>query len=162
KLVEISSKNPNGLIVAAELRVGEAFSPLMAVVTDSSQADSVRVRALEAFAKANETEAHGAINAALKSSQANVRSAARKIWTDRFPAEVVASLSDTLNSGTVHERQEAMGLLASLRNPAASEIVREWIGKLESRRCPPELQIEVLDAAAKSSDASLVERQKKF
>src|SRR5262249_44171744 len=87
-LVEIGSKNPNGVIVAAELRVGEAFSPLMAVVTDSSQADSVRVRALEAFAKANETEAHGAINAALKSSQANVRSAARKIWTDRFPAEV--------------------------------------------------------------------------
>jgi quinoprotein glucose dehydrogenase len=162
KLVEVSRKNPNGLIVAAELGVNEAFPPLMAILSDGAQAEAVRVRALEAFAKANETEAHSAIDVALKSPSARVRSAARKLWTDRFPAQVVAALADTINTGTVHERQEAMDLLASLRNPAANEIVREWMGKLETGRCPPELQIEVLDAAAKSSDATLVGRQKQI
>ena len=102
-----------------------------------------------------------AIDGAFKSPSTEVRSAARKLWADRFPTQVVEVLGDTMNTGTVRERQEAMDLLAGLRSPAASKIIGEWMGRVEAGSCPPELQIEVLAAAAKSSDATLASAPEK-
>jgi quinoprotein glucose dehydrogenase len=62
----------------------------------------------------------------------------------------------------MHERQEAIDLLAGLTDSASRKLISDWMGRVESNQCPPEIQIEVLEAAAKSSDASLVKRQKSF
>jgi quinoprotein glucose dehydrogenase len=162
KLVEISATNPGGLIVAAELGVDEAFEQLYTVVSNDAQPEDVRVRALAAFRKANDDAVHKAIDAGVKSPAAAVRSAARKLWADRFPTQVVERLSDTINSGTIEERQAAIDTLAGIKNSAAIDALRDWMGRLENGTCPPELEVEVLDAAAKSTDPALVARQKQF
>jgi quinoprotein glucose dehydrogenase len=162
KLVEISATNPGGLIVAAELGVEDAFIPLCAVVSSDSQPEDVRVRALAAFGKASDATVHRAIDIGVKSPTPSVRSAARKLWADKFPAQVVDRLSDTVNAGTVEERQSALDTLASIKTSASIDVIRDWMGRLENGTCPPELQVEVLDAAAHSTDSALVERQKQF
>ncbi len=162
KLVEVSSSNPAGLIVAAELGVDEAFAPMMSIVTNEAQPEQMRIRAIAAYGKANENVTHQAIDAGLKSTNAGVRTAALKLWSNRFPTQVVERLRDTLNTGTMPERQAAMDMLAGLASPAAREVVGHWMERLESGKCPPELQIEVLEAAGKSTDAKLVERKKRF
>jgi len=162
KLVEVSATNPVGLIVAAELGVDEARGPLLAIVTNNSHTEETRARALAAFGKASDDQVHQAIDAGLKSRGASVRAAARKLWADRFPTEVVDRLSETVESGTTRERQAAIDTLAGLKIPAAEKVVAAWMNRLEQGQCPPELAVEVLDAAGKSPDAAVVEQQKQF
>ena len=71
-------------------------------------------------------------------------------------------LSDTINSGTTQEQQSAIDTLAGMKVPAAREIVSTWMKRLEGGNCPPELTVEILDAAVKSADSALIERQKKY
>ena len=162
KLIEISTANPVGLIVAAELGVDEAYNPLLAILTNDSQPEPARVRALAAFGKAGDDVVHQAIDAGIKSPNAAVRSAARKLWADRFPTQVVERLSDAINTGTTQERQSSIDTLAGIKSPAAVAVIRDWMERLENGTCAPELQVELLEAAGKSSDAELVARQKQF
>lgn len=161
-LVKESAANPVGLIVAAERGVEDAYAPLLAIVTNDALPEETRARALAAFGKAKDDQVHQATAAGLKSSGASVRAAARKLWADRFPAEVVERLRDTIESGTAREKQSAIDTLAGLKSPAAEKVISVWMDRLEQGKCPPELAVEVLDAAGKSPDASLAERQKKY
>ncbi|HEX4415591.1 MAG TPA: PVC-type heme-binding CxxCH protein [Lacipirellulaceae bacterium] len=162
KLTEVAATNPGGLILAAEFEIEDAYHPLLAVLANDAQPEATRATALSAFAKAPDSIAHQAIETGLKSPHESVRVAARKLWADRFPSEVVDQLQETLDSGVVHERQSALDTLAGLRTPPANAVVENWLERLERGECPAALQIEVLDAAAKSNDAHLVERQKQF
>lgn len=162
KLVEESAANPVGLIVTAELGIEDAYSPLLAVVTNDKLTEEIRARALAAFGKAKDDQVHQATAAGLKSTGASVRAAARKLLADRFPGEVVERLRDTIESGTTREKQSAIDTLAGLKSPAAETVISAWMERLEQGKCPPELAVEVLDAAGKSPDKSLVERQKKY
>lgn len=162
KLVGTSATNPAGVVVAAELGIEDAYGPLQAVLTNDKLPADVRAQALAAFGKANDAQVHQAIDAGLESTAATVRAAARKLWADRFPAEVVERLRDTIDSGTVREKQSAIDTLAGLKSAEAGKIVGTWMGRLEEGKCPPEIAIEILEAAGKSPDGSLVERQKKF
>jgi quinoprotein glucose dehydrogenase len=162
KLVEVSKSDPLGLIVAAELGVEDAYVPLVTVVTNDALPEELRVRAVAAFGKANNDPLRAAIDVALASTTAGVRAAARTLWADRFPDQAVGHLSDTIDSGTTQEQQSAIDTLAGMRVPAAREIVSGWMKRLEDGNCPPELTVEILDAAVKSADSALIERQKQY
>jgi quinoprotein glucose dehydrogenase len=162
KLKAAGAKNPLGLIVAAELGVQDAYSPLLALMSDDSLSDALRIRALNAFGKAQDDLVHQAIAMGVKSAKPQLRSAARKLWSDRFPNEVVEQLSETMTAGTMQEQQAAMDTLAGLTSPKAQEVVRSWMNRLASGDCPAELQLEVLDAAGRSTDPAVVEQQKSF
>jgi quinoprotein glucose dehydrogenase len=62
----------------------------------------------------------------------------------------------------VPERQAAINMLAQLDLPAARQAISDWFNRVENGKCPPELQLDVLEAAAQSTDAALAERQKKY
>jgi quinoprotein glucose dehydrogenase len=162
KLQDISGANPGGLIVAAEFGIDDAYRPLLAVLSNDTQPEAVQALALAAFGKAPDSIVHQAIDAALKSPRESVRAAARKLWANRFPAEAVDHLAHALDSGAMHERQSALDTLAGLGSPAASAVIDGWLKRLESGECPAALQIEVLEAAAKSGDTHLVQQQKQF
>jgi quinoprotein glucose dehydrogenase len=153
---------PLGIIVAAELGIDEAFSPLLAVVGDESLPKELRVRAIAAFGNAKDAATRTAIDAGVDSKSPEVRAAARKLWSERFPNDVVDHLADAAANGTTTERQAAIDTLAGLGSPKAAAAIRDWMAQLETGQCPPELQLEVQEAAAKSNDAALRERHKKF
>jgi quinoprotein glucose dehydrogenase len=162
QLVKMSAHHPEGLVVAAEACVENAFAPLLAVLSNDAQPEAIRVRSIAAFGKASDALAHQAIDAGIKSPNEAVRSAARKLWADRFPSQVVEQLTSTLEMGTTHERQAAIDALATLNTEAANAQIRGFFEQLEKGNCPPELQVEVLEAAGKSKDEKLVEREKQF
>jgi quinoprotein glucose dehydrogenase len=162
KIVSKDNPIPLGVVVAAELGIEDAYTPLLAVVGDEALPKDLRIRAVAAFNKASDATTRQAIDAALKSGTPEVRAAARKLWSDRFPNDVVEQLADAAANSTMPERQAAIDTLASLDSPKAVEVIRHWMDQLETGNCPAELQLEVLEAAAKSKDAPLVERQQKF
>lgn len=161
-LREAASTHPGGVILAAEFEIDDAYQPLLAVLSNDARPEATRAAAIAAFGKAPDSLAHQAIEIGLKSPSEAVRVAARKLWADRFPSEVVGQLADTLSTGAVHEQQSALDSLALLHSPAANSVIENCLDRLEHGQCPAALQIEVLDAAAKTNDAHLIERQKQF
>jgi quinoprotein glucose dehydrogenase len=162
RLVKLAPTNAAGLVIAAELGVDDAREHLLPIVKSESQPETIRVRAIAALGEASDALVQQAIDAGLKSSAVGVRTAARKLLAKRFPEQVVGRLSETMKSGTIAERQAAIDTLSSLSTPEAREALRDWMGRLENGDCPPELQIEVLEAAGKSADPALALRQKRF
>lgn len=155
-LEALSGTNPGGLLVAAEVGVDGAFTSLLPVIANNQLTEDVRVRAVAAYSKTPDALAQEAIDTGLKTSNAAVRAAARKLLAERFPHEVIGQLKDALHHGATAERQSAIDTLASLGTPVAKEVLAEWLQRLENDDCPPELQIELLDAAEKSKDSAFL------
>jgi quinoprotein glucose dehydrogenase len=151
-----------GVVVAAELGIHDAFMPLMSVVENEELSPSLRVRAMKALKSADAPIAETAIDAGIKSKAPGVRSAARQLLVERFPVQAVKPLREATESATMPERQAAIDMLAELDAPAARQVIAHWMSHVEENTCPPELALNVLEAAAKSSDPAIVERHKKY
>ncbi len=158
----VAADDGSGVVVAAELGMSEAFGALMQVVDNESAPALVRARAVEALTNADEIMVMEAIEAALASSHAEVRRAGRRLLAKRLPENAASILREASESATTPERQEAIGLLAGLDAPAASEAIADWMQRVEQGECPTELALEVLEAAGESGDDALVARQRAF
>lgn len=66
----------------------------------------------------------------------------------------LAELIGQLERGTTAERQAAFAALGGSTNAAAVSPLTEWLNKLLAGQVPPELQLDVLDAATKAALAS--------
>jgi quinoprotein glucose dehydrogenase len=151
-----------GVVVAAELGIQDAFPPLVGVVKDKTIAARLRARAMKALTNADASIAEGAIEAGLKSTAPDVRSAARQLLVERFPTRAIEPLREAAESATMPERQAAIDMLAGLDAPAAREAIGQWLGRVEDNTCPPELALNVLEAAAMSPVAAIVERHREY
>src|SRR5690606_18998631 len=100
RILEASPHDATGLVVAAELGVSQAYQPLIDVLTNEDQAESLQVRALAALGGADEEIAKQALDAGLASKRARVRSAAQALLVKRFPARAIEALNQVINSAT--------------------------------------------------------------
>ncbi len=151
--------DPTGIVVAAELGLPEAIGVLLGVVENERVPGALRARAVGALASADDAVVLQALDAALASPQVEVRLAARRLLVERFPARAVEALTSAAESASMPERQEALQILASIDAPAAHDAIARWLARVEQGDCPPELVLEVLEAAATSPDAAVVARQ---
>ena len=162
RIVEASASDATGLVVAAEVGVQEAFTPLVGIISSPAQSNELRSRALAAIGAADEGLVLQAVDAGLASTQPAVRGAARQMLAKRFPARAVRVLQAALESSTPAEQKAAMDSLAELDLPDARTIIGQWMDRLERGECPPAMALEVLDAAGRSSDAALADRRKAY
>jgi quinoprotein glucose dehydrogenase len=162
KILEAGVHGGIGLVVAAELGVHEAHHPLASIVGNSAYSPELQARAIAALGVADESLLTQVIEAGLKSDEPEVRSAARQLLIQRFPDRAVEQLSQAVDSATMSERQAALTMLAKLDDPGAREVVGDWFTRLEQGGCPPQLQLEVLDAASQSTDSEVQQRYKTY
>jgi putative heme-binding domain-containing protein len=52
--------------------------------------------------------------------------------------------------------------LARLDSPESHQVIGEWLDRIEEGSCPRHIELDVLEAAAASSDAALSDRQKSY
>jgi quinoprotein glucose dehydrogenase len=161
-MIEAGVHGAPGVVVAAELGVQDAYPSLAGVVVDDRHAAALRARAVAALAKAQEPLALAGLDAAMRSDEPAVRSAALQLMQRRFPDRAVAEAIKVAESGATMERQAAIVTLAKLDAPAAREAIRQWVERLERGQCPPEIQLEVIEAASQSGDTALVEQIKAY
>jgi putative heme-binding domain-containing protein len=162
KLIAAGVPGGLALVVAAELGIADAHAPLIAVLADDAHSPEVHARALAALGAAETSIAAQAIDAGLKSEAPAVRSGARKLLMQHFPEQAVEQLQDVLETATIRERQAALGMLAGLDLPAAHAIIKHWMDRLEDGACPPELQLEVIEAVLGSTDPALAQRYQQY
>jgi quinoprotein glucose dehydrogenase len=162
QIAAAASRDGTGIVVAAELGMPEAISLLSSIIESDASPAALRARAIASLEKADDDVVLSAVEAALASSTVEVRNAARRLLSRRFPERAIEALRAAADSATTAERQEAIQILATLALPAARETLAAWMSRVEDGSCPADLALDVLDAAAASSDSALVDRQDKF
>ncbi len=144
---------------AGRLEMKEVAPTLLTLMRNDTSAP-IRVASLNALQALAAPELAEAVTIALDGKDAQLRMAA----ISAIPAipgdegQKAAQLDAVIKSGAIGEQQAAVGALGRLKGPAAQASLDALLGRVESRSVPPELQLDVLDAARASESPALAKK----
>jgi quinoprotein glucose dehydrogenase len=116
------------------------------------------VQALRALERLHAKQLNGSMTAALDDHEPAIRADGRRILAKLRPAEAIAPLTAALTNGETIERQSALATLATMKNSQADALLSQWLDKLLAGRVPPDMQLDLLEAAAARRIAPLHDR----
>lgn len=148
--------------VATKLGIKEGASAAFALLADEKQRGDVRVEALKALSALKATKLVEAVKLALASTDEALRNEATKIQARLNPSDATAKLRATLDKGTTGEKQAALATLATVPGGTADEILSQWLDKLLAKQVPADLQLDLLEAAAKRQSREVKDKLAKF
>ncbi|HVJ80646.1 MAG TPA: HEAT repeat domain-containing protein, partial [Planctomycetia bacterium] len=139
------------LLVAAVAALGVTSKTpaIRELARSESQPAAVRNEALKALATMKDGELAATVRALLASPTADVRNEARRQLAKLDPAAAVASLEQVVATGATAERQAALATLATIKRPEADAPIASALDLLFARKTSRELELDVLEAAAK-------------
>jgi len=133
---------------------------LLGALTDRRASPEVRVSALSSLADRKDPRLSDALQTALKDRSGVVRAEAIHILgTQPGGAAQIAGL---LESGSAGEKQAVFEALGNSKETEAVAVLSQWMEKLLAKEVPIELQVELLEAAARHAESPLGEKLKKF
>jgi quinoprotein glucose dehydrogenase len=148
--------------VATRLGIKEGANAAFVLVRDPQQPANVRLEALRALASLKSGRLQEALKAVSSDSNEALRNEATKIQAQLQPADATGKLRDILEHGTVKEQQNALQTLGTLTGSNADEVLRKWMDRLLAGQVRPELQLDVLEAAAKRPGQEFKERLTRY
>ncbi len=147
---------------AGSLRIEESAPVLADLVVGVKADDNVRVAALQALWEMGAAELGAALDAGAKDTSEKVRKAAAKLSVQAPPVarkgagagpaagdDKVSKLAAILDKGTLSEKQNALATLGGVEGTTVDILLASWLNQLKDGKVPAELQLDVLDAAAK-------------
>ena len=144
------------LALLAKHVVNSALPAVRQLAVSGDAAPKVRAAAINATDALADAELSAAVaRRALTAKNAAVRAAGRAVLVRRDPAGAVGSLSEALETGETLERQAAVAALAGLRSPEADAALKVWLDRLIADDAPPEIALELLEAAGTRDDGGL-------
>ena len=117
-----------------------------------------RVTALRLLAKRKYLDLPKSIDLALASDEPLLRVEAVRTLADHDAARALRILIEMTERGTLLEKQAAFHLLGEMHSADANNEISEWMGRLTSGDVPPEVQLDLLEAAEASRDKDLKKR----
>jgi quinoprotein glucose dehydrogenase len=148
--------------VAVKLGVREVGPVLLALLSDTNQPAQTRVEALAALSQLQDSHAPEAIETALTDSDPLVRIAGRRALVRVQPEAALAELTEALESGEIIEKQSALTLLGEIKGAASAVILIDWLDKALRGEAAPEIQLDLIEAAAKRPLPLLKQRLKQI
>ncbi|HEY8504582.1 MAG TPA: PVC-type heme-binding CxxCH protein [Gemmataceae bacterium] len=148
--------------VAGKLGIKEIGGELFELVSDAGEPADVRVQALEALESLKDERLAKAVEAAIASADPLLRNAGRAALAKTAPDKVVGQLAEVVGKpdSPLRERQGAYELLGSIGTAAADELLANALDRLLANDLPPELHLEVLEAARRRAEKSAAVREK--
>ena len=148
--------------VAGRLNItGSGLDPID-IVTDLTAAPALRVEALKSMASNKDPKLPDAVRLSLADTNEVLRKEATRIQAQLQPDDALAQLQSTLATGSISEQQNALATLGSLTNAEVDAVLSQWLDKLLSKNVKPELQLDVLEAAAKRELPEIKAKVRKF
>src|SRR5439155_23376539 len=124
--------------------------PVLArLATDVMFSSRVRVAALNALAVLGDLKLEVALKMAQADTNEDLRKAATLLQARVRSPQAAENLKVTLENGTLGEKQAALVVLGGLQDPAADDVLARWLDYLMAGKVAKELQLDLLDAAAK-------------
>jgi quinoprotein glucose dehydrogenase len=135
----------------AKLGVKEFGAPLIALVKDPKAPVGTRAEALVALDALKDPAVKELVAFARASDQPALRAAGRAAWAKTSPADALKEVEALLNDETAPlvEKQGAFAILAAVRQPefVSDRILMQWVDAVLKGTVPPELVLDVLEAA---------------
>lgn len=160
-LALISQDAPNSVRLAATrtatalgVKQGDSFATL----ADTALAPEIRAEALNTLALEKSARLPDAFKLALADQSEMVR-----IAVLRLPGGAdTTTLLATLGKGSMAEKQAALASLATTTDPAADDALMQQLDRLLAGQAEKELQLDILEAAAKRNAPAVKERGQRF
>ena len=147
---------------AGTLAIADAAPALLALVEDAGRSGDARAEAIRAIDTLGDASLPKAVKVAVASKDAKLRVEGHRLLAKLEPAEAVHVLDVVLDGGTRPERQGALAILGGLAGPAADAVISRWLDKLAAGSVPADMQLDLLDAAAKRPAAEIRAKLAKF
>lgn len=147
---------------AGRLNIRSEGAEPIDLVTDTNAAPNVRVEALKAMATNKDAKLAEAVTFALTDKDEGLRKEAARLQAQMQPNDALAQIRSTLEHGSIGEKQSAFATLGGIANDGADELISQWLDKLLAKDVPPELQLDLLDAAAKRESPVVKGKLSKF
>jgi quinoprotein glucose dehydrogenase len=151
-----------GARLAARLGIKEVGPALHGMVADQQLPAAVRCEALTALETLQDSSLADGMRLALADPDAHVRTAGRRTLARLQPAQAPSVLEDALQRGTQVERQGAFSILGNLPGEAADRALGRWLDRLAAGEVPLELQLDLLEAAAKRSAPAIKDKLARY
>lgn len=146
----------------AKLGMKEATPTLHELVADKAAPGSVRLAALRALATFQDAKLADAVQIALASDSENLRKEGSRLQALLKPSDATGQLAQTLESGTVSEKQSAFATLATVEEASADTLLGEWLDRLIAGKVAKEIQLDLVEAAAKRTAPAVKEKLLKY
>ncbi|HAB19771.1 MAG TPA: hypothetical protein DCE44_25465, partial [Verrucomicrobiales bacterium] len=127
-------------------------------VVATNQPVRVRTQALEFLSQSNSDLLPSALAAAQKDPAPELRIAALTVLARRDPEAFLTAVRNRPGGRSIREQQAALRLAGTLANPRASAWLSEQVDSLVKGSLPPELALDVVEAARQSTDSRLRDR----
>lgn len=135
---------------AAEvLKLKDAGQPLAELVMNQKAGGGARMAALMALKSWKDQRLPQAAQAALSSKEDKLRAEGLKALAEADPASAVKGIAHVIEKGSVREKQGALVALAAMNRPEGKDVVAALMDSLIAGQCPPEIQLDVYEAAKK-------------
>jgi quinoprotein glucose dehydrogenase len=148
--------------IATKLNVKDAAFDPLDTVRDVNAASTLRVEALRGMAAQKDPRLAETLKLALADKDEQLRKAATTIQAQLDPGDALTQINAALNSGSISEKQNALVTLGTITNPAADALLESLMEKLLAKAIPTELQVELIEAAAKRTNAPVRDALQKF
>jgi quinoprotein glucose dehydrogenase len=135
---------------------------LFELVASTNAEPLVRIEALRALALLQDAKLAEAVQIAFGDSNAPLRKEATTLQSRLKPSDAAAKLAEVLEKGTPGEKQNALMNLGTLKDHAADELLGKWLDQLIAGKVPMELQLDLLEAAAKRSAREVKDKLARF
>jgi quinoprotein glucose dehydrogenase len=163
-LVQDSSNAVRAAALGLVERFGmkEVTLDLAGIVMNTRNDTAVRVAALKAMAARGDATLAEAVKIAAADKWESLRKEATRLQATLAPAHATTPLIAALGKGTVGEKQNALVTLGDLKDGAADTVLAQQLDLLLTGKLAPELQLDLMEAAAKREASSVKERLTKF
>ncbi len=147
---------------AGSLGIKEATAALIAVFSNKDGSADTRVEALQALDQLQATELADAVHKALTDSDYRLRTEALGLLAKLEPAQAIRSIALVLDKGTTREKQRGLRLLGGLKPPEADQLLATWLDRLNGRKLPATLELDLVEAAEAKASPAVKERLAKY
>jgi quinoprotein glucose dehydrogenase len=131
---------------------------LTQLVANTNASGKVRSEALLTISKVDLASLDHALDIARNDNSEDLRKAATRLEATLPSASSVGRLAETLQNGSLGEKQNAFATLARIPSASANDLLAKWMDQLIAGAVAKELQLDLLEAAGKRSSDSLKEK----
>ena len=139
---------------AKQLDIKNTVADLVSIANGGVE-PSVRIQALEALASVDRSQLKAALASALKSDDAALQAVATRLQAELDPEAALANAKKQLTSNSILNERSAINALGILPEGEADKLLLTWLGRLLQNKVPPELQLDILEAAGKRSSPEI-------
>ncbi len=148
--------------VAGKLGITEVGPFLFNLLSDGKSKANARIEALNALEALKDKKISEAVATAIASNDPRIRNAGRAILIKTKPADVIVQLKEVLSNGDTVEKQGALAILANVKSSDVDDLIEGWLDKLMKKEAPAELQLDIIESAAKRDSIRLKRRLQGF